>query len=533
MTLEYEEIKNRLRSLQEQNDSGKEKRKKQALEDFNYFFINYLPHYMDNQTEETSKFRRWAKNDLDMEAKKHRVNLIFAYRGGAKSTVISRAMSLWRALKGLSRYTIHISDGAELATENLEAIKLELEENPRLKKDFAIEKGWVWKDKVFIAKLEGQFVKFQAFGSGTRIRGKNFLGTRPEDIYCDDLENDTNIENPEQRNKLYKWFTKSILKLPNRNKPYNIWIVGTVLHFDSVLMRLSKRVDIKAHFFAGLKQFPKNMHLWEALYTLAKNDENLDNAYAYYKKNKKRLLDGVITDDSSWIELQEGMDYPVIFSLMLDYFEDPKAFGEEIQMDSVDKAAQIFKLQYFEYLPKDLLYYMGVDSALGKSKGDFAAITILGKSPSMRKYFIVDGFIARIHPDEVGERMIEYARQYHLQNVGFESVQFQSYYKDTMIKKAVDEGVHFPVTPLSNTEAGKALRIESIAPVANNGTLLFNPNMKAYNEQYERYPKGHDDAPDSGEMAYRVAHFKTANFKEVQAVQKELKNKFNYLKKRY
>lgn len=532
MTLEYEELKKRLASLTSQNDSGKTQRRTKALNDFRFFVENYLPHYLDGKTKESSKFRKEFYTDV-RRFEKSKINLFFAYRGSAKTTIGSRALCLYRSIRKLHKYPIHVSDGAELATENLEAIKLEFEENKRLKADFEISKGWVWKDKVFIVNVEGIYIKYQAFGSGTRIRGKNFMGTRPDDIYCDDLENDVNIENPDQRTKLYKWITKVLFKLPNRNKPYNIWFFGTVLHFDSPLMRLSKRVDVKTHIYPGIITFPKNMDLWEKVYSIAKNDGDLDNAYDFYIKHEKELFDGLVVDDSSWLELGVDMDYPVIFTLMLDYFEDSKAFGEEIQMDSTDVAGQIFKPQCWTFLPSDLVYYMGVDSALGKSKGDFAAITILGFSPTLNKYFIVDGFIARIHPDEVAERMFKYAQTYYLQNIGFETVQFQSYYKDTVQKGAISKGIHFPVTPLANTEAGKALRIESIAPPTNDGTILFNPNMKAYNEQFTRYPKGHDDAPDSCEMSYRVARYKTANFKEVQAAQAALKNKFNYLKKRY
>jgi len=528
--LEFDEIRKKLDLLQEQNDTEKDSRKKRALEDFRYFVENYLPHYIDGDTKETSEFRNFVYTELPKVATKHKINEILAYRGSAKTTLVGRAKSLWRALKGLSRYTIHISDGAELATENLEAIQLELEENKRLKKDFDIQKGWIWKTKVFVVSLEGQYVKFQAFGSGTRIRGKNFMSVRPEDIYCDDLENDTNIESSDQRTKLYKWIIKSIFKLPNRNKPFNIWFLGTVLHFDSPLMRLSKRVDVKAHIFGGIKEFPVNMDLWEALYAIAKKDGDLDNAYSFYKKNKKRLHEGLIVDDTNWLELQKGMDYPVIFSLMIDYLEDPKAFGEEIQMTSLDKAAQIFKPSYWQYLPSDLVYYGGADPALGKRKGDPSAFTVLGFSPSQKRYYIVDGFLGRVHPDEFQRKILQFAKKYHFVNIGFETVQFQSYYKGKIKEAAIDQKIHLPITEIPNTEAGKAIRIESLAPDVNDETILFNPNMKAYNEQYLMYPKGHDDAPDSGEMAFRVARYKTANFKNVQEVQKSLKKKFKYIK---
>lgn len=532
MLLDYIDLKKRLSTLQSQNDSGKTKRVEKAKNDFRFFVENYLPHYLDNSKKENSKFRKEFYRDVK-KFEKNRVNEFLAYRGSAKTTIGSRAMSIWRSVRKIHKYPIQISDGAELATENLEAIQLEFEENKRLKADFLIQKGWIWKGRVFIVNIEGHFIKYQAFGSGTRIRGKNFMGSRPDDIYCDDLENDVNIENPDQRDKLYKWITKVLFKLVNRNKPYNIWFFGTVLHYDSPLMRLSQRADVKAHIYAGIISFPTNIDLWEKLYGIARND-SLQKAYNYYLENKESLLIGLVVDDTSWLSLAEDMNYPVIFSLMIDYFEDPKAFGEEIQMDSTDIVGQIFKLQYYSYLPADLVYYMGVDSALGKSKGDFAAITILGFSTSLNKYFIVDGFIAKIHPDEVTIRMLKYAQTYYLQNVGFETVQFQEYYKDTVQREAIKEKIHFPVTPLANSEAAKALRIESLAPNVNDGTILFNQNMKAYNEQFEKYPKAkHDDAPDSCEMAYRVARYKTANFKVVQQVQKNLKQKFNYLKQRY
>ncbi|RBQ28404.1 phage terminase large subunit [Aliarcobacter vitoriensis] len=532
MLLDYSDLKNRLAVLQAQNDSGKNKRVEKAKNEFRFFVENYLPHYLDHNKKETSSFRKEFYKDIK-EFEKNRINEFLAFRGSAKTTMGSRALCMWRSIRKIHKYAIQVSDGAELATENLEAIQLEFEENKRLKADFLIQKGWVWKAKVFIVNIEGHFIKYQAFGSGTRIRGKNFMGSRPDDIYCDDLENDVNIENPDQRDKLYKWIIKVLFKLSNRNKPYNIWFLGTVLHYDSPLMRLSQRVDVSTHIYPGIITFPKNIDLWEKLYGIAKNSD-IKKAYSFYLENIELLQEGLKVDDTSWLSLGIDMDYPVIFSLMLDYFEDPKAFNEEIQMSSHDEASQIFKMQYYSYLPADLVYYMGVDSALGKTKGDFAAITILGFSPSLNKYFIVDGFIARIHPDEVTIRMLKYAQTYYLQNIGFEIVQFQEYYKDTVQKKAIKEKIHFPVTPLANSEAGKALRIESIAPNVNDGTILFNPNMKAYNEQYIKYPKAkHDDAPDSGEMAYRVARYKTANFKDVKKVQQSLKNKFNYLKKRY
>jgi len=136
-----------------------------------------------------------------------------------------------------------------------------------------------------------------------------------------------------------------------------------------------------------------------------------------FKDYKETLLDGLILDDTSWLTKETKLDYPVIFSLMLDYFEDRQAFSEEMQMIAQDKQNMIFKLQYFNFLPKDLSFYMGVDAA--KTRGDFAAIAILGFSASLNKYFVVDGFIAKIHLDLISKKILSFAQKYYLQTTKF------------------------------------------------------------------------------------------------------------------
>lgn len=71
----------------------------------------------------------------------------------------------------------------------------------------------------------------------------------------DDVENDENIQSKAQRDKLFNWFFKAILKLNFiGSKDYNYIIVGTRLHHDGLLARLS---DIYSSFkFKLIKEFP-------------------------------------------------------------------------------------------------------------------------------------------------------------------------------------------------------------------------------------------------------------------------------------
>ncbi len=105
-------------------------------------------------------------------------------------------------------------------------IKTELEENTVLKEDFGELEGKVWKSSVI---LLSNSVKIEAIGSGKKIRGRRHKQWRPDLIVCDDLENDENVNTPEQRKKLRDWFYKAVSKAGDTYT--DIVYIGTLLHF--------------------------------------------------------------------------------------------------------------------------------------------------------------------------------------------------------------------------------------------------------------------------------------------------------------
>ena len=64
---------------------------------------------------------------------------IKAYRGAAKTTLISRLFVLWLILRGDKRYAVIISSTLDLAKEGIELLRTELEENANLISDFEIQ----------------------------------------------------------------------------------------------------------------------------------------------------------------------------------------------------------------------------------------------------------------------------------------------------------------------------------------------------------------------------------------------------------
>ena len=144
-------------------------RHKRGWRDFSFFRRTYFPHYCHYGD---SVLHTWLDESLPaMVAKPEGQRLaVAAPRGEAKSTVVSLIFVLWCILTGRKRFVILVADVFEQAATLLEAVKAELEANPRLAMDFpdGCMPGRVW--NVGVAITAGN-VKLQAFGSGKRMRG--------------------------------------------------------------------------------------------------------------------------------------------------------------------------------------------------------------------------------------------------------------------------------------------------------------------------------------------------------------------------
>lgn len=254
--MEIKELKNYLKNLPDLLDKDDAvKRRKKALKSFEYFVKTYFAHHIGGENiKETSEFRRFIYKNLEQLALENRHLVFESYRGSAKTTLITRLFTLYSLIKR-KKYAVIISSTLDIAKESLETIKTEIEENAKLKNDFALEVGYLWTSDEIIFRASRAIKKIKVFGAGKKIRGTNFLGNRPDLIVLDDVENDENIQSKAQRDKLFNWFFKAILKLNFiGSKDYNYIIVGTRLHHDGLLARLA---DIYSSFkFKLIKEFP-------------------------------------------------------------------------------------------------------------------------------------------------------------------------------------------------------------------------------------------------------------------------------------
>lgn len=487
---ELNEIKALLENAPRLATGGKELRVKKAQNDFRYAVCTYFSHHINFKKKDSSTFRNFIYDNIKIILDNNKNFNIESYRGAAKTTLITRLLVLWlMAIKKVKRHTPIISSTIDLSKESLEFIKTELEENQNLIYDFNIQIGskfnGKWTDEEIVFKSGALKFRIKVYGSTKKIRGVNWLGIRPDLIICDDLENDENVQTKAQRDKLEQWFKKAILKLPSRmSKNYNIIVVGTKLHHDSLIARISKRNDFKSFSFPLVLRFPLNL-----------SEITKENV----KKGDEK---GMLLDDKNLNK----------YELLLDYLEDKDSFFSEFQNQPLSSENAIFST-YTTYkgdIPKCDMYSIALDPSMGKKNGDYFGIAILGFMNSIshekeqKFYSKVYGY--KQNPIHLIPKIIKLYIKFDTKArtiLSVETVAYQEFFKDVLKKEASKVGVFLNVKEYKNT-AAKELRLNSLSPLIKDETILINEDDNLLIQELQTYPKAaHDDLLDALEMAYR------------------------------
>ena len=465
---------------------------------YEYFVNTYFPHYI--RSPEKSELHEFLFSRLPeiIRSPKGENEAVGAPRGEGKSTQVTQLFTLWCIVTGQKHYAVIVMDSIDQAYPMLEAIKAELEFNPRLKTDFpeVCGQGRVWQAGTIVTAND---VKVQVAGSGKKLRGLRHGPYRPDLTILDDIENDEQVRNPEQRDKLNAWLTKTVLPLGGVGQKYDVIYIGTILHYDSVLNRTLNNPFWKGIKFKAMKRWPDRMDLWDRCEELYRND-GAAVAEAFYQANKDEMERGAVT---SWAA--RG-----VLALMKIRARDGHAtFDSEYQNDPVSGEDAPFakSMKFWTDLPSDLVYFGSLDPSLGKAGAsrDPSAIIIGGYQRQTGKLYIVEAQIKKRLPDLIIEDVIRLHRQYRCKLWFVETVQFQEFLKDELVKRSAARGLPVParaVKPVSD----KLLRIETLQPHMANGLILLNESQQTLVQQFRHFPKAdHDDGPDAVHMLWSGA----------------------------
>lgn len=468
------------------------------VQGYDYFVANYFPHYVRSSSR--SELHNYLFSQLPQVLQKpNSVHLaIAAPRGEAKSTLVSQLFTLYCLVTQKKRYTLIVMDSINQAYPMLESIKVELEFNQRLRIDFpeVTGQGRVWQATTILTKANQ---KVEIAGSGKKLRGLRHGAYRPDLVVLDDIENDEQVRSPEQRDKLHDWLKKTVLPLGVAGEKLDVVYIGTILHYDSVLNRTLASKAWETAKFRALISPPDDMALWDKWeqFYLTEGEAVAD---AFYSANQSAMDKGAKV---SWAAR------PLLTLMKIRARDGHATFDSEYQNDPVSGEDAIFAnaLQYWAELPTDLIYFGAVDPSLGKAGAsrDPSAILVGGYQRSSGKLYVVEAQVKKRLPDLIIEDVIRLHKQYGCQRWFVETVQFQEFLKDELVKRSAQRGAPVPATAIKPS-TDKMLRIESLQPHIANGLILLHRSQSTLISQLRHFPKAdHDDGPDALEMLWKNA----------------------------
>lgn len=177
-----------------------------------------------------------------LDDRKSQKNVLTAPRGLGKSSIVTTGKSLRDIVFAESYYIEIIGASEKLAVEQTENIKLEIEQNEKLKAYFPLIKTKEWSKESWVIDNGGERIKVAPSGSEQSLRGKRQGEHRPDLIIVDDLENDDNIRNELQRERVRRWLFGAVLNSVDRweGSHWRMFVIDTIKHEDSVANRLRK-----------------------------------------------------------------------------------------------------------------------------------------------------------------------------------------------------------------------------------------------------------------------------------------------------
>ncbi|ARE40898.1 Phage protein [Rhodovulum sp. P5] len=462
---------------------------------FRFFVETYLPHYVRG---EASLFHDhiFARVPEILALEQGVRDLVIAPRGSSKSTHLSLGFALYCIVRGLKRYILEVCDVYAQAALLIEAIKAELTTNPRLANDFpeACGQGRVWREGEIVTR---QNIRVEGLGALQKLRGRRHGPYRPDLLFLDDIENDEQVRSPEQRKKLQTWVERAALKVGPPDGTMDVVWVGTVLHFDAVIVRAAKSPVWNVTEFRAIVHWPDRMDLWDEFEEVFRA-EGEEAARAFFAAHRNEMEAGAVVN---WPSIQ-----PLLW-LMLERAASHDAFATEYQNKPVAEGNPFGDLTFWVQRQTSWIFFGAIDPSLGK-KGrgrDPSAILIGGFDRLEGRMDVVEASIRKRLPDLIIADTIALQREYRCLLWFVESVQFQEFLRTSLMAEAAKAGVGVSAVPVVPS-ADKDLRIERLQPPVAAGLIRFHASQTTLIDQLQQWPNGdHDDGPDALDMLWQNA----------------------------
>lgn len=440
-------------------------RKERGKTDLLFFFSTYLPHYF------SCEFGEFHQEWQEITELEDQFALVGAPREHAKSTFFTLGNPVHKIVYKLKRFIWPCSDTHDQAAGFSLQIKLELEENPRIKHDFGNLKTKNWSDDEFETS---NGVKVMARGRGDKVRGIRYRQHRPDMAIFDDMENDETVENPRTTKKIINWIRGAVLGSLGRG--YSAIMVGNLFHPLSAISKL-----------------------------IAEEDD--DGVPRYVSKVYDALLDeGLPTERPLW-----PANWPMERLLKKKHDVGSFTFNKEYRNkvgteDTPFPEEQVKHFERIEIVNRKLIFATAVDpSATATSGSDFRSVVTYGFDPDNMLFPCMHAWIKRRSINEMFAAAYQQNDQYP-GIVCIEENMLKDFLHNAIQNYAREVGRFLPWAPVQHNSNKLARIVGTCSYLWEHGKMLFekgHSDQKTLIEQfvYIYNPTIHDDGPDAAEMA--------------------------------
>lgn len=451
-----------------ERDTSEKKRRRlaRAAADKLFFMATYLPHYFRVAFGEFHEEWAWFTTLRD------RFGLVGAPREHAKTTFFTFGDPVHVACHGAFHFGMIISDTHDQGQGFTVAIKVELEENVRLRHDFGNLKTRHWSDDEFTTKTG---MLFLARGRRDKVRGIKHGPHRLDYVRIDDFENDENVENPRIVRKGISWIRGSVIG--SCGAGYNALMVGNLFHPRSAISQLIAMEDEETGeplyaskvYDAILDEgTPNERPLWPALWPMERLQAKRRDMGSFDFNREMRNKVAV-----------EGSPFP----------EEQARYYERIEIAS-----------------RSLVVATGVDpSAKAGENNDFRAVVTWGIDPTEPAFYCLHAWLRKRSIGEMFAAAYEQRDTYGSQCVYVEENMLKDFLHEAIQNFAKRTGRFLPWVPVNHSTNKEGRIVGTCAILWEYGRLRFDKRHSDQGRLVEQFiylltPSVNDDGPDASEM---------------------------------
>lgn len=491
----------------------------------------YFPHYCQHPFNE---FHRDLFSTIGfMETAVRRARA--APRGYAKSTLTALIKPIHDVCFSLEKYIVIISNTQDQANQKLRDIRTEVFTNARLVADFGIHfKVRTPGETQYTLYCGDHACMFTSYGAGVEIRGIRFGASRPTKIICDDSEHSEEVLNESIRKKYEDWYFQVVSQIGNEHT--NIDFIGTILHPESLLKKLTKNAAYDSKIYKSVIAWSDRQDLWDQwtrIYTDLENPNRKAESDLFYRQNEKDLLKGTKV---LWPEKE-----PYLYLMKELVEKGRRAFFKEKQNEPIGGDEVLFeKLHYYRETSEGILIessgvvlpwsdfrskegkyfnaYGVIDPCTGQTKAragkssDYACIPT-GLTDHKGRLFVHRDWTKRAAPTKQIDAMFDLHSEFDYQKFGVETNLYRNLLLPNMVaerkrrEQETKKIIRLPFYDIEQVE-NKEKRIYTLEPKVSHGWILFNRALsEEFMRQLEAFPHGdHDDCPDSLEMLWGLVN---------------------------